>query len=130
MHHVTAAASVQRVTPLGTGHSSQAPHERRYSRTRTHRSRTRARSRPHQRVPRSRASGSDFASKLPWHVVPLGAELARLALVPMREDPQQEVRPRRRIVRALDHERWTPARVELLADLGLLLREVEALFVP
>src|SRR5205814_1675653 len=47
-----------------------------------------------------------------------------------REDPQQEVRPRGRIVRALDDERRTPARIEALADPRLGLGEVEALLVP
>src|SRR2546423_4330942 len=48
----------------------------------------------------------------------------------MREDPQQEVRPRCGIVRALDHQRGAPARVEAFPDVWLRLREVEALFVP
>src|SRR5213082_2948984 len=58
------------------------------------------------------------------------AELPGLARVPVRKDPQQQICPRRRIVRALDDERWSPARVEALADVGLRLREVEALLVP
>src|SRR2546430_12296993 len=62
--------------------------------------------------------------------MPLEAELARLAPVPMRKDPQQKVRAGGRVVRALHDERRSPARIEALADVRLCLRELEALFVP
>jgi len=78
----------------------------------------------------TKASPLDLADEIPRSVVSFYADLAGLPLVPVGEDPQQEVRSRGRIVRALDDERRTPPRVEALADLGLGLGEVEALLVP
>src|SRR5713226_7959665 len=73
---------------------------------------------------------SDLADELPRRVVPFDADLARFAFVAVREDPQQEVGPGGGIVRTLDDEGRTPARVEAFPDLRLLLGEVETLLVP
>jgi len=51
-------------------------------------------------------------------------------MVAMREDPQQQIGTGLGILRALQHEGGTPARIERLADRGLARGEIEALPVP
>src|SRR2546422_7216164 len=73
---------------------------------------------------------SDFSGELPRHVLTFKAHLARLPLVPVREDTEQQIRPGGGIVGSLDDERRSPRRIERFTAVGLPLCEVEALFVP
>src|SRR5438132_3804453 len=72
----------------------------------------------------------DLADELLGRVAAFRADLARLALVPVREDAQQQVRAGGPIVDALDDDRRAPARFEAVAHRGLRRAGIEPLLVP
>src|SRR5438034_3039448 len=82
------------------------------------------------RMRRRRARGSDLSRELLRGVLALDPRFAGLALVPVREDAEQQVGPGERILGALDDDRRSPRRIELVTDRGLALSDVESVLVP
>src|SRR5206468_9461413 len=74
--------------------------------------------------------GSDLSRELLGDVLALDTRFAGLALIAVREDAEQQVGAGDRVLGALDHERGSPGRIELLTDAGLALSDVESVLVP